>query len=470
MELSNVPTPTATKLLTQLLDETLAAHGVVSAARFRLDNFEFVQVLDDLESSELLKKVDGNYVVSPLALPLIPSDVARARLSGIEQIYAILRDHYKRNLGQPVSVSQLSVEASAPRERVAADLAIMVDVPLWWQRHATRLTADDAFVVPSEGVWKYATFRDLIEQVLEWRRTSSVYPGPTPSLVADTASADEVMTTRESAARGDSGQALLEAWPAIRACLQELTFYSIKEVAGLAGLDVTAIADLVQEKQGNKAGASKGQLMSAVDGQFGQMSPSIQKRFLTITVEEVLRRRQDFEDRLSEYLSRVGWSFTNRTLVPLEVFDPANLAETPEESHRDLLKAAQRLRDGDLTGAVSAACGAVDSATALIYQQAGLGDPTRTSFQERCRVATRSRGVLTELDEQLEALGWSENEIAPLRKNLEGALNQGAYVMQTLRSRMGDVHGSKPILRPLVFDCLRWAELLVATLVERRAR
>lgn len=45
--------------------------------------------------------------------------------------------------------------------------------------------------------------------------------------------------------------------------------------------------------------------------------------------------------------------------------------------------------------------------------------------------------------------------------------SEGAYVMQTLRSHMGDVHGTKSILRSLVFDCLRWAELLVGSLVER---
>ena len=64
-------------------------------------------------------------------------------------------------------------------------------------------------------------------------------------------------------------------------------------------------------------------------------------------------------------------------------------------------------------------------------------------------------------------MGWEKAEIVPFHKNLEGALNQGAYVMQTLRSHMGDVHGSKPILRSLVFDCLRWAELLVGALVDR---
>ncbi|MBN3790104.1 hypothetical protein [Burkholderia sp. Ac-20353] len=257
---------------------------------------------------------------------------------------------------------------------------------------------------------------------------------------------------------------VLRAWPAVRACLQEFRFDDIKEVAGLAGFEVTATAHLVQKTQG---GATKGQLMSAIDEQVGRMDSHTRSRFLTILIEEILRRRSEMQEKLSEYLSRLGWSFVNQMLVPLEVFDISILADTPGESHKDLLKAAQRLRDGDLGGAISAACGAVDTATSKVYEEQSLGDPTKASFQERCKRAALAKGVLTELDRQLDALGWPQAEVAPFKKNLEGALNQGAYVMQTLRSHMGDVHGTKPILRSLVFDCLRWAELIVGSLVER---
>jgi hypothetical protein len=207
--------------------------------------------------------------------------------------------------------------------------------------------------------------------------------------------------------------------------------------------------------------------MSAVDEQVALMGLVPTRHFLTILIEEVLRRRPGTQEKLAEYLSRLGWSFVNQTLVPSEVFDIGILADTPNESHHDLLKAAQRLRDGDLGGAISAACGAVDAATTKVYEELGLGDPTKASFQERCRKAAQAKGVLTEIDRQLNALGWPQADVTPFKKNLEGALNQGAYVMQTLRSHMGDVHGTKPILRSLVFDCLRWAELLVGSLVER---
>jgi hypothetical protein len=157
-----------------------------------------------------------------------------------------------------------------------------------------------------------------------------------------------------------------------------------------------------------------------------------------------------------------------REIDASEALEHGDLPDLPEASHEDLRKAAQRFRDGDLTGALSAACGAVDAATSQVYEEHQLGDPAKASFQERCKRAMAARGVVPKLDEQLAALGWSAADIVPFKKSFEGALILGAYVMQTLRSRMGDVHGSKPILRPLVFDSVKWAQLIVGSLLDRR--
>ena len=60
-----------------------------------------------------------------------------------------------------------------------------------------------------------------------------------------------------------------KAWNAIRAILQNnFTFYEIKEIVGLAGFDVTLISHLEQKTGG---GASKGQLITAIDKGFDQL-------------------------------------------------------------------------------------------------------------------------------------------------------------------------------------------------------
>lgn len=60
----------------------------------------------------------------------------------------------------------------------------------------------------------------------------------------------------------------MSAWPPVRSCLQDFKFDAIKDIAGLAGFDVTAAADLVQ---GSGTMVSKGQLLAAIDSQLRAM-------------------------------------------------------------------------------------------------------------------------------------------------------------------------------------------------------
>ena len=255
-----------------------------------------------------------------------------------------------------------------------------------------------------------------------------------------------------------------QAWNALRATLQNnFSFYDIKEIVGLAGFDLASIAHLEQRAKG---GALKGQLMTGIDRGLHTFDEEPFNRFIAVVAEEVLKRKPGSRESLEENLSRLGWSLSGNAVIPIKILDTSILAELPYQAEQDLTKAAQRLRDGDLSGAISSACGALDAVTSAIFSSAGLGDPTKASFQERCKLSLAARGVIPKMEQQLRELGWKEQEITPFRKNFEGAMNQGAYVMQTLRSNMGDVHGTKPILKPLVFDCFKWAELMLRALKE----
>ena len=64
--------------------------------------------------------------------------------------------------------------------------------------------------------------------------------------------------------------------------------------------------------------------------------------------------------------------------------DLSELEELNENSHQDLIKATIRLRDGDLSGAMTSICSSIDSLTTNIYNRYTLGDPNIVCFQERC--------------------------------------------------------------------------------------
>lgn len=251
-------------------------------------------------------------------------------------------------------------------------------------------------------------------------------------------------------------------WSVIRSVLyDQFSFGAIKGLVGLTGIDLTRLAHLEQRERG---GASKSQLLSGIDVQVAEMTEPELQRFLRITVEEILRQRPSFEEKFQGYLARLGWAFHQGNLVTLEILDVLDLPELPEASRSELVKAATRLRDGDLSGAVSAACGAVDAVTAEIYAAENIGNPGNASFQERVGRSLKATRAVERLESDLASLGWETNRIGMFRDNFRGALNQSAYVLQTLRSEMGDVHGTKATLAPLVFDSIKWAALIVRTL------
>ena len=242
----------------------------------------------------------------------------------------------------------------------------------------------------------------------------------------------------------------------------------IKEHAGLAGIDTIRLAHL-EQKFGIDipgTGSAKEDLITALEREIDQLDPANKSRVLNYFVEIVVNHpsypTESFD--LDSHLERLGWQIEDGKLIPINIFDISEFSDLPDVSKPDLLNAATRLRNGDLTGALGAACAAVDSATNAIYSDYRLGRPWDDNFQMRCNRALQVKNIFKQLSDELSDMGWNENDVKMFSRNLKGALNQGAYVMQTLRSRMSDVHGSKPVLNPLIYDSLKWAALILRML------
>ena len=127
-----------------------------------------------------------------------------------------------------------------------------------------------------------------------------------------------------------------QAWVALRVVLgNQFTFYDIKEVVGLAGLDVTRLAPLVQR---SGVGTSKGQLITALDREIGLLDEITKRRVLTRLAEEIVTRRPDQRSCLDDLLERMGWQFVRGRLIPSELFDVSDLTELPEPAKTDLVR------------------------------------------------------------------------------------------------------------------------------------
>jgi hypothetical protein len=149
--------------------------------------------------------------------------------------------------------------------------------------------------------------------------------------------------------------------------------------------------------------------------------------------------------------------------LPGEVgFNEREAGFLPDAAFAGIAEAMGRLIDGDLDGALTTACGVVNTRVNELYRNKALGDPAKDSFQTSVRRALEATGRLPELKRELVSSGWSENDARLLCDNFAGALNQFAYVMQSLRSKMSDVHGKKPALEAVVFDALKLSSVLVS--------
>jgi hypothetical protein len=206
-------------------------------------------------------------------------------------------------------------------------------------------------------------------------------------------------------------------------------------------------------------------LMQSIDGQFSRFSPEEKLRTIRVLAQRLMQEgRPETSESVKALLREHGFQYVGGVFVPVGFFDEREARYIPQSALAEISTALSRLVTGDPDGAVTSACSAVETAAAEVYRaKPSLGDiATEESFQRKAMNAITASGRLQELESELISIGWDPKDAGLIRRNLEGMLNQAAYVMQSLRSRMGDVHGAKPALESVVFDALKLASILVS--------
>ncbi|WP_411727252.1 hypothetical protein [Methyloglobulus sp.] len=272
-------------------------------------------------------------------------------------------------------------------------------------------------------------------------------------------------------------QDINSAWAAVVPILKKFNYYDIKDIVGLAGFNMTILNGLGYDDW-RQQNTGTDQLVSEIGGYFPRDDNEFKSRFLHIVIEEILsgkfklnsnfsHEQRNLKKRLKYCLNRLGWQLIDNKVLPIEILDISDLNELEPSARNDLVKAATKFRDGDLSGSVSSACAAVDSVTERLYREKNLGDVKKSSFRERCAKSLEAVGVFEAIDRQLIEIEWKNSNITQFKSNLKQSLNQAAFVMQTLRSDMSDVHGTKPVIKPLVFDSIKWSQIIVRLLSEK---
>lgn len=155
-----------------------------------------------------------------------------------------------------------------------------------------------------------------------------------------------------------------------------------------------------------------------------------------------------------------GYEYIDGTFVPTALLDQREARYLPPSSASELAKATKRLVDGDETGAITSACGAVDSLMQQLYTAHGLGNPASAAFAAKVNTAAQRLGVFQEMKDEFIEVGMAMSDAEAIVGEMGKSINHAAQMLQALRRSMGDVHGSKPSLRRAAYNAIKWASAI----------
>lgn len=248
--------------------------------------------------------------------------------------------------------------------------------------------------------------------------------------------------------------AVRRIYGALRSRLNELPIQDIRNTAAAAGFDIARVPATSEARSGS---GSRAEVMPALDRLFGEMPLDDKTRTVRILATELFRQDSTKQQDLRDLLEMHGYEFRDGSFVPRAAMDSRERAFLPPSASEELARAADRIATRDYSGAITSACGAVDSVMQLVYQGHSLGDPGRVSFQAKVNTAAKQLRVFEDLERELVQRGVEPNAASELVQNAREATNHAAQVLQVLRRTMGDAHGSKGATSRLAYDAVKWA-------------
>jgi hypothetical protein len=220
-------------------------------------------------------------------------------------------------------------------------------------------------------------------------------------------------------------------------------------LAAQAGIDVSRVPSVQKNAVVNPAIASA----------FGELDLEGKRRALPILAEGITSERPEEGRALTKLLQRHGYQYLDGEFVPVGLLDEREARYLPATATSELTKAITRLTANDESGAITAACGAVDATTTALYEKHALGESS-ASFQAKVNTALNRLGIFEKLESQLKEISIKQNDAKKIREEIHQAAKHATEALQVIRRTLGDVHGSKPAYKKIAYDTIKWASAI----------
>ena len=195
--------------------------------------------------------------------------------------------------------------------------------------------------------------------------------------------------------------------------------------------------------------------LAGVESAFYRLEPEAR-----VAAVHILANQFSNSEQVRRLFAQHGYEYLDNTFVPTVFLDQREARYLPPSSASELAKAMKRLVDGDHTGAITAACGAVDLLMQHLYATHSLGDAGNVSFAAKVNTAVSRLQIFEAMKDEFILLGMEIGKADAVVADMRKATNHAAQVLQTLRTTMGDVHGSKPALRHSAYNTIKWASAI----------
>ncbi len=166
------------KLLNDIFSASLKSPNGMSALRFRADNAQFLSDIDQLENLGYVRRSNDLYSITLMAFAYLAKENldARSIAQNCGLIFALLQGNYRHNLGQRITVPDISKKTNLSEGDVRAALSIVIQTPILGS-YIADVTRADAYVEPSESILKYKSFEGILQGQEDWdkRRNKQYY-------------------------------------------------------------------------------------------------------------------------------------------------------------------------------------------------------------------------------------------------------------------------------------------------------
>ena len=228
--------------------------------------------------------------------------------------------------------------------------------------------------------------------------------------------------------------------------IQNLSVPKIHKAVAAAGMDA---GQLPPE-------ADRAKLMPKVYGLFSALSHDDKVRVIPILAEQIFQQQQP--DSLVRLLQQHGFHYINGGVVPIGFVDEREAFHLPQTAATELSGAMDRLMRGDLSGAVTNACGAVDSTTSRLMTKHGLA--SAQAFSAKVITVVNGLQIFEGLQQEIEGMGVPAAEAKTIAANLHDATKKAADALAAMRRTMGDVHGKKKATVQMVYSSVKLASAI----------